>query len=246
MKIRVRRAALVSCITLAFTCSEALAQEGAVRPALIQKSWQANFQEFFDMLALPNDSINAEDIRKNADWLETAFRKRGFATKQLANNGKPLMFAEYTRHVAGAKTILFYMHFDGQPVLPEQWAQKSPWIATLKARNASGKWEEIDRGQLKGDKIDPDWRLFARAASDDKGPIMMFLTAFDALKAAGLEPAMNVKVLLDSEEEKDSPNLADVAKPNHDTLRADAIVINDGPMHESNAPTIVFGNRGNV
>src|SRR6516225_6711519 len=194
MKIHVRRVALVSCITSALTCSAALAQEGNVTAALIQKSWHANFQEFFDMLALPDDSINAEDIRKNADWLETAFRKRGFATKQLANDGKPLVFAEYARHVAGAKTILFYMHFDGQPVLPEQWAQKSPWIATLKARNASGKWEEIDRGRLESEKIDPDWRLFARAASDDKGPIMMLLTTFDALKAANLEPAINVKV----------------------------------------------------
>jgi acetylornithine deacetylase/succinyl-diaminopimelate desuccinylase-like protein len=246
MKIRIRRVALVSCVTLAFTCSAALTQEVAVTAALIQNSWQANFQEFFDILALPNDSINAEDIRKNADWLETAFRKRGFATKQLANNGRPLVFAEYTRHPGGAKTILFYMHFDGQPVLPEQWAQKSPWIATLKARNTAGKWEEIDRGRLKSEKIDPDWRLFARAASDDKGPIMMFLTTFDALKTAGLEPAVNVKVLLDSEEEKDSPNMTSVAKANQGNLRADAIVINDGPMHESRAPTIVFGNRGNA
>jgi acetylornithine deacetylase/succinyl-diaminopimelate desuccinylase-like protein len=246
MKTRTRRFAVVSGLALAFTCSAALAQEDAVTSALIQKSWQTNIQEFFDMLALPNDSIKADDIRKNADWLEAAFRKRGFATKQLANNGKPLVLAEYSRQVPGAKTILFYMHFDGQPVLPEQWAQKSPWIAVLKARNASGKWEEIDRDKLKGDKIDPDWRLFARAAADDKGPIMMFLTAFDALKAAGLDPAMNVKVLLDSEEEKNSPNIGNVAKANRDALRADAIVINDGPMHESNAPTIVFGNRGNA
>ena len=246
MKTRACCLAVVSGLVLAVTSSAALAQEGDVKPALIQKSWQANVQEFFDMLALPNDSIKADDISKNADWLETAFRKRGFATKQLANNGKPLVFAEYSRQVPGAKTILFYMHFDGQPVLPEQWAQKSPWTAVLKARNASGKWEDIDRNKLKGETIDPDWRLFARAAADDKGPIMMFLTALDALKASGLDPAMNVKVLLDSEEEIGSPNMAKVAKANHETLHADAIVINDGPMHESNATTIIFGNRGNA
>src|SRR5437667_10061369 len=78
---------------LVFTAAIAMAQGNAVTPALIQKLWQTNVEEFFDMLALPNDSINAEDIRKNADWLEAAFRKRGFATKQLANNGKPLVFA---------------------------------------------------------------------------------------------------------------------------------------------------------
>jgi acetylornithine deacetylase/succinyl-diaminopimelate desuccinylase-like protein len=75
---------------------------------------------------------------------------------------------------------------------------------------------------------------------------MMFLTAFDALKAARLEPAINVKVLLDSEEEKGSPTIGIVAKANRDLLRADAIVIHDGPMHGSNQPTIIFGNRGNT
>ena len=237
MKIPARYFAVVPGLAaLAFACAAAPGQEQPVTPALIQKSWQANVQEFFDLLALPNDSINAEDVQGNADWLEIAFGKRGFDTKQLANSGKPLVFAEYKHHVPGAKTILFYMHFDGQPVVSEQWTQKSPWIAALKARSAGGKWDEIDRDKLKGDKVDLDWRLFARSASDDNGPIMMFLTAFDALAAAGLAPAMNVKVLLDGEEEKDSPHIGDVATANHDTLRADAIVINDGPLHESNAP----------
>jgi acetylornithine deacetylase/succinyl-diaminopimelate desuccinylase-like protein len=63
------------------------------------------------------------------------------------------------------------------------------------------------------------------------------------MKAAGLDPAMNVKVLLDSEEEKGSPRIGEVAAAHRDLLRADGIVINDGPMHESNQPTVVFGNR---
>jgi acetylornithine deacetylase/succinyl-diaminopimelate desuccinylase-like protein len=239
-------AVLSSLAAVAFAYPTALAQEREIPPALIQKTVQGNVQEFFDMLALPNDSVNAEDIRKNADWLEAAFRKRGFATRQLENNGKPLVFAEYVRQARGARTVLFYMHFDGMPVIPAQWAQKTPWVATLKQRNAGGQWEEIDRNKLKAGEIDPNWRLFARSASDDKGPIMMFLNAFDTLKAAGLEPAINVKVLLDSEEEKGSPTIGNVATANRELLRADAIVINDGPMHETSQPTIVFGNRGNT
>jgi acetylornithine deacetylase/succinyl-diaminopimelate desuccinylase-like protein len=120
------------------------------------------------------------------------------------------------------------------------------WVATLKQQSKDGRWEEIDRNKLMGAAIDPNWRLFARSASDDKGPIAMFLTAIDALAAVGLDPAINVKVLLDSEEEKGSVNIGNVAKASRDLLRADAIVINDGPMHESNRPTIVFGNRGNA
>jgi acetylornithine deacetylase/succinyl-diaminopimelate desuccinylase-like protein len=249
---------------LALWCSTpAGAQADPVTPALIEQTAKTNFAEFFEMLALPNDAIKPEDIRKNADWLEAAFRKRGFTTRQLPNDGKPLVYAEYERKVPGARTILFYMHFDGQPVRPEQWAQKSPWTAVLKQRTpqagaaplatmtpsrsgAQAQWQEIDATRLQADKIDPEWRIFARAASDDKGPIMMFLSAFDVLKAAGQEPAINVKVLLDGEEEKGSPTIGEVAKAHRELLRADAILIHDGPMHASNQPTIIFGNRGNT
>src|SRR6266850_1571409 len=85
----------------------ATAQGDPIAAALIQKSAQANFREFFDFLALPNDATVPADIQKNADWLESAFRKRGFATRQLPNNGKPLVFAEYAHKVAAARTILF-------------------------------------------------------------------------------------------------------------------------------------------
>ena len=67
------------------------------------------------------------------------------------------MFAGFARKSANAKTILFYMHFDGQPVIPGQWSQKSPWIAAVKRQNAKGQWEDIARERLLGDEIDPDW-----------------------------------------------------------------------------------------
>jgi acetylornithine deacetylase/succinyl-diaminopimelate desuccinylase-like protein len=265
MTIRTPVLVLCGLAAAAWMCSAAptAAQGDPLAAALIQKNAQANFREFFEFLALPNDATVPADIQKNADWLESAFRKRGFATRQLPNNGKPLVYAEYQRKVPNAKTMLFYMHFDGQPVIPSQWAQKSPWTAVLKQRaanappaplatmtpsraSAAPRWEEIDAAKLQEDKIDPEWRIFARASSDDKGPIMMFLTAFDALKAAGLEPALNVKVLLDGEEEKGSPTIGVIATAHRELLRADGIVINDGPLHVSNQPTIVFGNRGNT
>ena len=105
---------------------DACAQAGEIASDLIQKTAQRNFPEFFELLSMPNDAIVPADIQKNADWLESAFRKRGFITRQLPNGGKPLVFAEYERKAANARTILFYMHFDGQPVIPSQWAQKSP------------------------------------------------------------------------------------------------------------------------
>jgi acetylornithine deacetylase/succinyl-diaminopimelate desuccinylase-like protein len=131
-------------------------------------------------------------------------------------------------------------------VKPAEWDQESPWKATLKHRTPQGTWEILPLEQLFGTSVDPDWRLFARSSSDDKGPIMMLLAAFDAMKAEALTPAVNVKVLLDSQEEQGSPTLDRVIRDNLPLLRTDALVVLDSPMHPSNKPTLVFGNRGIV
>jgi acetylornithine deacetylase/succinyl-diaminopimelate desuccinylase-like protein len=102
----------------------------------------------------------------------------------------------------------------------------------------------VETRLLYEDILDPELRIFGRSASDDKAPVMMLLTAIDLLKEKGIEPAINIKVLLDSEEEKNSPGIAAVSAANRDLLSADAILIHDGPMHPSNRPTMIFGNRG--
>lgn len=229
---------------LAFCLGAGLVQAAELSPAAAERHAQASYREYFELLSLPNDAIVPEDIRKNVDWLEAAFRKRGFTTQQFPNDGKPMLFAEAPGSDPRRKTILFYMHLDGQPVIPAQWAQKSPWVPVLKRRTASGDWEQIDSASLFSGPVDPEWRVFARASADDKGPIMMMLAAIDALKASGDQPAVNVKVILDSEEEKGSPSIAIVMQRHRELLRCDAMVIHDGPMHATNRPTLVFGNRG--
>jgi acetylornithine deacetylase/succinyl-diaminopimelate desuccinylase-like protein len=219
-------------------CAAELSPTSAARHA------QANYREYFDLLALPNDAIVPADVRKNVEFLEASFRKRGFATRQLANDGKPMLFAELPGADPRRKTVLFYMHLDGQPVIAEQWAQKSPWVPVLKRRSARGDWEEIDSARLFDGPVDPEWRVFGRSSADDKAPIMMFLSAIDALKAEGAALGVNVKVVLDSEEEKGSPSIGRVMGAHRDLLRSDAIVIHDGPMHATNRPTLIFGNRG--
>jgi len=97
-------------------CSAEVSAGTPIEPSAFQKAAQASFPEFLEFLSLPNDSVNVADIQRNADWLETALQKRGFKTRQLPNKGKPLVFAEYSRKLGSARTILFYMHFDGQPV----------------------------------------------------------------------------------------------------------------------------------
>ena len=95
---------------LACTLSLAPAMAQQLSPEIVRQATQATLREYIDLLSLPNDAANAADIVKNVEWLEAAFRKRGFTTQQLPNNGKPLMYGEYSRKVAGAKTVLFYMH----------------------------------------------------------------------------------------------------------------------------------------
>ncbi|WP_259463648.1 M20/M25/M40 family metallo-hydrolase [Cupriavidus plantarum] len=229
----------------ATTClTAAAAQAASMTPEAAQTQAAASYREYLDLLSIPNDSIVPEDIQRNVAWLEQAFKKRGFTTQALDNDGKPMLFAEYPGKQPNRKTVLFYMHLDGQPVIPSQWQQKSPWTPVLKQKGANGNWEEIDTNKLFSGTVDPEWRVFGRSSSDDKGPIMMMLAAIDALKGANGEPAVNVKVILDSEEEKGSPSIAKVMQAHKDLLACDAIVIHDGPMHATNRPTLVFGNRG--
>jgi acetylornithine deacetylase/succinyl-diaminopimelate desuccinylase-like protein len=206
---------------------------------------QRNLAEFLDLLAIANVADVPADIGRNAAFLKSAFEKRGFETRLLSNPAdRPLVYAHLASQTRGAKTVLFYIHFDGQPVVPSEWAQKSPFEPVVKKRDASGAWQPVARDALMAKPLDPELRVFARSASDDKAPILMMLTAVDLLKSASLSPAIDVKVILDSEEEMSSPSLADVTRANAALLKADALVILDGPAHASGRPTLVFGNRG--
>jgi acetylornithine deacetylase/succinyl-diaminopimelate desuccinylase-like protein len=224
--------------------SPSLGQPSASLDDWARQAASATFREFVEMLAIPNDQQVPEDIRKNAAWLEAAFARRGFAARQFLNEGRPMVFAEYPGAKPGRKTVLFYLHLDGQPVTESEWKQESPWKATLKRRTPQGVWEAIPTDLLFGKEIDPEWRVFARSSSDDKGPILMFLAAVDAIRQHGLAPGVNIKVILDSQEEKGSPSIPRVVAENREALRTDAVVIIDGPKHETNRPTLAFGNRG--
>lgn len=210
-----------------------------IRVAAVQ-----SFPEYLNLLTLPNDSIaSSSDIQKNANQVEELFKKRDFITKQAANNGKPLVLAELPSDPL-KRTILFYIHFDGQPVISSQWSQESPWKPVLKKKSVDGKWQAVDMQELMKPDFDPELRVFARSAADDKGPLMMFLASIDLMQSKGLKPAVNIKVILDSEEEINSPGISEVVKQNKTFLKADALVIFDMASHPSGRPTAIFGNRG--
>jgi len=94
--------------------------------------------------------------------------------------------------------------------------------------------------------INPEWRLYARSASDDKAGVMAILSAFDALRAAGVTPALNIKFVFEGEEEAGSPHLGEIIDQHKDLLAAEAWIICDGPVHQSGRKQVVFGVRGDV
>lgn len=202
----------------------------------------ASFQELYDLLSLTNDAHFPNDIEKNIQWCEAAFVKRSFTTMRLKTPTVPLLLAE--RAVKNAKkTVLIYLQIDGQPVNPSQWEQEDPWKPVLKEKGADGRWKIIPYENLQ-QNVNPDWRIFARAASDAKGPAMAFIAALDALKETGLSPNYNIKVIMDFEEELGSPNLPAAVAAYKKELSADMLIIYDGPRHISNQPTLSFGARG--
>lgn len=190
---------------------------------------------------IPNDALEHSDINLNLTWLTKAFNVRGFNSSILPTEGESLFFASLPMEDS-KPTILFYMHFDGQSVDPPKWNQPNPYEVILKSPDGDG-WKNESFEDLNED-INYDWRLFGRSTSDDKGPIVMFLSAIDLLKENGQEIPFNVKVILDSEEEKSSKPLPKAVKEYRELLEADFLVINDGPVHVSEKPTIVYGCRG--
>jgi acetylornithine deacetylase/succinyl-diaminopimelate desuccinylase-like protein len=224
--------------------SPALARttENAALDTAVQKSWP----EFIEFLRLPNVATqSAPDIRRNAQWAQATLAKHGWQTQLLPDGETPMVFAQWKAKSKSARTILFYAHMDGQPVFPKAWNQASPFEPVLRAKDAQGVWQDLPLERLaQSVQPDPEWRLFARSAADDKAPILMLIAALDALVAQGKAPAINIKLILDSHEEGGPPTLADVVEQNRALLQADGIVMLDGPMHESGRPTVVYGHRG--
>jgi acetylornithine deacetylase/succinyl-diaminopimelate desuccinylase-like protein len=201
-------------------------------------------QELRSLLAIPNVAADKENIRRNATHLQSMLTARGFTGSLLETGGNPLVFGEL-KVPSATRTILFYCHYDGQPVDPKAWKQPDPFTPVLRTGRVD-QGGEIVPDTRPVTAYEPDWRLYARSASDDKSPIVALLGAIDALKTLRLAPTANIRVILDGEEEASSPSLVPAIAKYRDKLTADLMVILDGPIHSSGRPTIAYGARGIV
>lgn len=217
----------------------------------IREYRQANehrlLSEYVQFLSIPNVASDTANIRKNADHLIAEMQKRGLKPRLLEAADKkvpPVVYGEWMTPGA-TKTVIFYAHYDGQPTDPATWTGSKPWEPLVRSASLEKGGKTIPFPAA-SDKIDPEWRIYARSASDDKAGVFAILTAFDALIAKGITPTVNIKFFFEGEEEAGSSNLKEILEKNKDLLKADAFIVCDGPVHQSGRKQVVFGVRGDV
>ncbi len=190
------------------------AASGAARPYRVVEQVHAYrlanehriVRELTDLLAIPNVASDTVNIQRNAAKLAEMLEQRGIQTQLLPIPGRgPVVFGRLDTPGA-TRTVIFYLHYDGQPVNASEWADTKPFEPALRnaAIQAGGKLIPFPAPPT---PYEDEWRLYARSAADDKGPIVVLLAALDALHAQKIPVAANLKILLDGEEENGSPNL---------------------------------------
>jgi acetylornithine deacetylase/succinyl-diaminopimelate desuccinylase-like protein len=204
--------------------------------------------EFSEFLTLPNVASDPIGQQKNAAFIISMMQKRGIQNTQLLNattpNVPPAVYGEII--VPGAKqTLIFYAHYDGQPVNPAQWA------AGLEPFNPKLFTNAVDKNGTnipfpKDNNYNDDWRIYARGASDDKGGVVAILNAYDAIRKNGQTPTYNLKFFFEGEEEAGSPHLNEILQNHQSLLQSNLWVICDGPVHQSGKKQIVLGVRGDT
>lgn len=183
-------------------------------------------QQFSAFLSIPNVAADPPGLQRNADFLLGALRARGADARLLSIPGAPpVVYGEFA--TPGAQhTIVFYAHYDGQPVTPADW-QIPPFAPQVH-------------------DVHGESRIFARSAGDDKAAIFAQLTALDALKAAGTAFHANIRFVWEGEEEAGSPHLEQILDAHPGLIHGDVWLICDGPVDQSGRQTVVFGARGDA
>lgn len=201
-------------------------------------------RELAELLAIPNVASDSINIRRNAHHIAQMLERRGVAARLLETPGAPPAVFGELRTPGAARTVMFYAHYDGQPVDTTQWAS-APWSPTLRTLALDAGGAVIPLPTQPG-TVEGEWRLYGRSASDDKSPIVAFLSALDALRAAGIRPSVNLKFYFEGEEEAGSDHLREALTRHRDLLAADVWIFGDGPVHQSRRQQVSFGVRGVV
>jgi acetylornithine deacetylase/succinyl-diaminopimelate desuccinylase-like protein len=221
-----------------------------VDPIVVVREYRARhspriLREFADLLAIPNVAADSINIRRNASRLVELLTAHGARAELLTLpdvNAPPVVYGRID--VPGAThTVGIYVHYDGQPADSADWVH-GPWQPTLYTRAmwAGGKPRSLP---LDGDAVDPEWRFYARSASDDRAPLGALFPVLRAFREANVRLTSNVVFFFEGEEEAGSPNLGRYFEQYRDRVEdVDVWLLLDGPIQQSGRPQLVFGVRG--
>ena len=182
----------------------------------------AFLETLFRLLRQPSISTQGVGVDECADLVATILGEHGIASRVMPTDGLPVVYGE---RIVGddANTVLIYGHYDVQPPEPyDEWISP-PFEPTIR-----------------------DGRIYARGVGDNKGQFLAHVLAIKLLDDLGRLPRVNIKFLVEGEEESSSPNLPAFVERNRELLSADLLYAADGPMHPSNRPIVFFGLRGNL
>jgi acetylornithine deacetylase/succinyl-diaminopimelate desuccinylase-like protein len=217
-----------------------------INPASVAaRNWReaherAIVDEYFHLLAIPNIATDPVNIQRNADMIVAVLKKRGIDGRLVeAAGANPVVLGEI-RTPGATRTVVFYAHYDGQPLDPKEWATP-PFSPVLRDKSLERDGQIIP---LPASKFDPESRIYARSTGDDKAPVIAITTALDAIHAAGLKLKSNIKLVFEGEEEAGSPNLGRILEANKSLFSGDVWLICDGPVHQTRRQLIAFGARG--
>ncbi|MGW1493754.1 dipeptidase [Streptomyces sp. NPDC002402] len=202
--------------------------DSAVR-TYIEQHRAAFLDDLADWLRIPSVSAqpdHAADVRRSADWLAGKLKETGFpVTEVLPTPGAPAVFAEWPSGDPDAPTVLVYGHHDVQPAAREDGWHSDPFEPLI-----------------------ADGRMYGRGAADDKGQVFFHTLGVRAhLAATGrTAPAVNLKLLIEGEEESGSPNFRALVEANADRLASDVVIVSDTGMWSETTPTVCTGMRGLV
>lgn len=192
--------------------------------AYFTENREKHLEELNEFLRIPSISSLSEhkqDIQTAAKWLADKLEKLNIENVSVDQTaGHPVVYGEWL-HAEGKPTILFYGHYDVQPVDPLHLWESEPFNPVIR-----------------------DNKLFARGASDDKGQVFMHLKMLEALFATEGTLPVNVKFIYEGEEEIGSPNLPAYVEEHKEKLAADLILISDTGLYAPGKPAVCYGLRG--
>jgi acetylornithine deacetylase/succinyl-diaminopimelate desuccinylase-like protein len=184
--------------------------------------YEDELKAFLRIPSISTEPDNTPDVRRCAEFVRDELTRIGLNDVAMYETARhPIVFGQWLDAGPNAHTVLFYGHYDVQPVDPLDLWTNPPFEPTIH-----------------GDQI------YARGASDDKGQVYLQLKALEALLKTDGKLPVNVKVIIEGEEEIGSPNLEPFLEQHADMLACDTVLVSDTPMYDYGMPSLCYGLRG--